>query len=157
MACPKERIYSAFSRRQSVGMVIRVCVLTAVLGLALVAASTAEANREVLRVYWGQNIAFYGDYHTSSFDTSCGPYSESAAESHGYGWLTVALIDTGGTWRYSSRSNQSIVETVIQPNTLASAASWRKKALCKNSGSTTISMNCSYWYWVEDPVRTGCA
>jgi hypothetical protein len=138
-------------------MFTRLCVLAGALALALVAASSANANHEVIRVYWGQNVAFYGDYHTSSFDTACGPYSESSAESHGYGWMTVALIDTGGTWRYSSRSNQSIVQAIIQPNTLSFAASWRKKALCKNSGSTTISMTCTYWYWVEDPVRTGCA
>ncbi len=137
-------------------MFIRLCVLVAALGLALVATSTASANHEVIRVYWGQNIAFYGDFHTNSFDNACTPYSESSAEFHSYGWATVALIDTGGTWRYSSRSNSGIVQAVIQPNTLASAASWRKKALCKNSGSTTISMTCSYWYWLEDPVRSGC-
>jgi hypothetical protein len=137
-------------------MFVRLSVLVAALAAAFGAASTARANYDVLRVYWGQNIAFYGDYHTSSFDNPCSPYSESAAESHGYGWMTVALIDTGGTWRYSSRSNQAIVEAIIQPHTMAAAA-WRKKALCKNSGSTTISMTCSYWYWVEDPVRSGCA
>jgi len=138
-------------------MFIRLCVLAAALILALLAASAAKANYEVIRVYWGQNIAFYGDYHTSSFDTSCAPFSESSAETHGYGWTTVALLDTGGTWRYSTRSNQSINQAIIQPNTMASAASWRKKALCKNSGATTTSMTCTYWYWVEEPVRGGCA
>jgi hypothetical protein len=138
-------------------MFTRLCVLATALTLALLAAATAKANYEVIRVYWGQNIAFYGDFHTSSFDSACRPFSESSAEAHGYGWTTVALIDTGGTWRYSTRSNQSIVQAIIQPNTLTSAASWRKLALCKNSGATTTSMTCTYWYWVEDPARGGCA
>jgi hypothetical protein len=137
-------------------MFTRLFVFAAVFATALVAASAATADYDRIRVYWGENIAFYGEYHTSAFDSKCVPFSESSAESHGYGWLTVALIDTSGTWRYSTRSNQSIVEAVSQPHTMRDAASWRKKALCKNSGSTTISMTCTYWYWVEDPVRTGC-
>src|SRR5438874_1167023 len=130
-------------------MFIRLAVVVGALVLGLLATSTAQANYEIIRVYWGQNVTFYGDYHTNSWDNGCLPYSESSAESHGYGWTTVALLDTGGTWRYSSRSNQSIVQAIIQPNNYSSAASWRKKALCKNSRSTTMSMTCSVWSWVE--------
>jgi hypothetical protein len=138
-------------------MFIRIALSLGALTLALVATSSAQANYETLRVYWGQNIAFYGEYHTTGWDSGCRPYSESSAEFHSVGWATVALIDTGGTWRFSTRSNNGIVQAIEDPNSLTHAASWRKKALCKNSGSTTISMTCSYWFWVEEPVRSGCA
>lgn len=137
-------------------VVIRLGLLAGALALALAAASTARADYETLRVYWGEGLAFYGDYHTSAFDGPCRPYSGSAAESHGYGWTTVALIDGGGTWRFANRSGESIVQTFVQPDTYWSASSWQKKAFCKNSGSTSMSMTCSYWIWVEEPVHSGC-
>jgi hypothetical protein len=133
-----------------------LCIAAATLIAALATSAVARADYERIRVYWGQDIAFYGEYHTSPFDSGCLPMSSSSAESHGYGWITVALLDTGGTWRYSKRSSDSIVWTLIQPNSFASAASWRKKALCKNSGSTTISLTCSNFVWVQDPPRGQC-
>jgi hypothetical protein len=54
-------------------------------------ANPASADYERLIRYWGQDIVFYGQYHSSNFDSTCAPYSGSAAESHGYGWTTVAL------------------------------------------------------------------
>ena len=126
-------------------------VLAAAATGALLAVSAAAASsREYLQAYWGPDIAFYGQYHTSAFDSSCRPMSASAAEQTGYGWTTVALLDTGGTWRFVERSSSGIVQAFISPDTYSYALSFRKKALCKNSGSTTTVLHCLYWYWLSD-------
>jgi hypothetical protein len=132
---------------------MRIPLLLIVLVAAVIAAATASpatAASEQLFRYWGQDLMFYGDYHTSRFDSKCNPMSGSAAEFHGYGWMTVALIDTGGTWRRVSRSNGGILEVDVDPHTFSEATSWRKLALCKNSGSTSVSASCYYWYYLPD-------
>ena len=127
-------------------------VVVLVLAGAASTASPAAASSERLTTYWSQGLMFYGDYHTSRFDHPCAPMSGSAAEFHGYGWMTVALIDTGGTWRRVYRSSSQILETLVDPHTYAQASSWRKLALCKNSGSTTISASCHYWYYLPEQI-----
>ena len=141
-------------------MLIRFFVALALVAAAFasVFASTASADYETTYIYWS-GYAATGDYHTTGFDTACSPTSGSSAEFSGPGYVTVALIDTSGSWRRASRSNVHPTAIYVMPDTYWQAASWIKKAYCKNSTAWQISFNmyCGVWYWVQDPPHFSCA
>ena len=118
----------------------------------------ARADYETTRVYWS-GYAISGEQHETGYDRGCEPLSGSAAEFSGPGFVTVALIDTNGTWRYAQRSDVHPVQTYVTPDTFGSASSWTKKALCRQSTpwQVAFSLYCGKWYWVQDPVHLFCA
>jgi len=140
-------------------MMIRLSlVLVASVAAASVFAATARGDSESFAGYWS-GTATSGEYHMNGWDSLCQPTSGSAAEWNAPGYVTVALLDVGGSWRYAMRSNAHPVQTYVNPDTYSQAASWTKRALCKNSTPWQISftMYCIMWFWVQSPVRYHCA
>jgi hypothetical protein len=117
----------------------------------------ARADYETTSLYWS-GYATSGEYHITSYDNACSPISGSGAEFTGPGYVTVALIDSSGGWRYSQISSVRPVGVFINSDTFASAGSWRKKAFCKQSTPWQVSfwMYCGDFYWVQDPVHVFC-
>jgi hypothetical protein len=139
-------------------MFVRVCIaVVAVAGSVGAFATDARADWETTSVYWS-GYASSGEWHSTGYDSACQPISGSAAEFSGPGFVTVALIDSSGTWRYAQRSQVHPVQVYVSPDTYASAASWTKKAYCKQSTAWQISfsMYCGKWYWIQDPVHIFC-
>jgi hypothetical protein len=133
-------------------------VLVVSVAAAAAFAAIARADRETTSLYWS-GVATSGEYHVSPWDSLCQPTSGSAAEFSGPGYVTVALIDPSGSWRRSWRSNVHPVAVYVEPDTYSQAASWGKRALCKNSTAwqVSFSMWCGWWYWIQDPVRYHCS
>ena len=139
-------------------MLIRTLIaVVALIGGVGAFTTDARADWEAPSVYWS-GYAASGEWHTTDYDQACQPISGSAAEFSGPGFVTVALIDTNGSWRYAERSDVHPVQTYVNPDTFWSAASWTKKAYCKQSTPWQISfwMYCGKWYWVQDPVHVFC-
>jgi hypothetical protein len=133
-------------------------LLVLVVGVAAATfAATARADSETLTRYWS-GAATSGEYHVSVWDSQCQPTSGSAAEFNAPGYVTVALLDPGGSWRLGYRSNVHPVQIYVTPDTYSQAAAWAKRALCKNSTPWQVSftMYCLMWFWFQSPVRYHC-
>jgi hypothetical protein len=124
-------------------------VAAAAAALAAVGAGAARAATETFSIFWAAPL-YAGEFAETGYDSICQPTSGVVAGiSSGVGYATVALIDTSGGWRRSARSSVSPVAVYVEPDTATQAATWRKKALCKNSSGIGVSlwMRCARWYW----------
>lgn len=130
-----------------------VAIIAALAGALMFSVSGASADYQSYADYFNGYLA-PGQGASTAYDTNtCIAYSGSRASGPAGWYMTVALIDTSGGWRRSARGNGGGVFVYLDPDTVANAISYNKKAHCNNSeNGYTFSMECSYEEW----VLTGC-
>lgn len=139
--------------------------LKALLALACLAVITlpAVAYASHLGV---QSTAYTGSASRLPGWDASGPYDNQLCDTYhteswatiidGFGrYVTIAIIDGSGGWNRSAQS-QYDVSVQISPNTLSHAMSFNKKAYCRNSGSSSATIQCGRAYW-DRPHHASCA
>jgi hypothetical protein len=107
----------------------RLWLLAAAVAAALAVTTAAWAAGS--QTYFNGSL-INGSYATSSYDNSlaCGWWYSNIMYKPSWAWGIIAMIDTGGSWRYSYQQSGNIG---IDIHTLNYA--WTKKLLCKNNMS----------------------
>lgn len=136
-----------------------VAALAAVVAAGAFGESARAMSRQAMSpyewtsIYWGRGTLGAGIGESAGYDSThnCGVYTSGSAAGWDGGsthYMTVAIIDANGHWRYSSRSNSGSVAVYINPDTDANAMSYNKQAYAINSGSVSDTNTLlTWWYW----------
>jgi hypothetical protein len=144
---------NALRKRSNYVRLALLVALALTLGVTAVTSAYAWHNsRPGTSTYFGYDFLFPPDGHGSRYDseTICSAATGSAARwDFYYGWMTVALIRSNGSWVKSARSNAYEVAVFLDNLDPYHVASFNKKAHCVNSGNTTLWVRCQRLFWTD--------